>query len=142
MSKTKIGLSVLLIVVLALIGIYYANVLKTESLAKDILSDVNFDKVQAKFVYHNKTDKKHDFDKNDSKKIIEIFKIVELKGVVKKPKLKNDYMIYVGGSGGSFQFDVSDDGFVYLDKKTDKYYKFADKELHDELLNIIKKQYP
>ncbi|MFJ8261238.1 hypothetical protein ACIQ4I_04650 [Rummeliibacillus sp. NPDC094406] len=142
MSKTKVGFSVLLIIVLAFTGFYYANALKTESLANDILKNVNFDKVKADFVYDRQTDIIQDFDKNESEKIMQIFKKVELKGVIKTPKTKNDYLVYVGGSGGSFQFEVSDDGFVRLDKTLSKYYKFVDKKLLDDLLKIIKKQYP
>lgn len=82
------------------------------------------------------------FDKKDSKEIMRIFKKVELKGVLKTPETQDDYLIYVGGSGGSFQFRVSEDGFVQLDKTASKYYKFVDKKLLDDLLHIIKKQRP
>ncbi|WP_397539584.1 hypothetical protein [Rummeliibacillus pycnus] len=137
MKKIKIGLLALLIVSLALLSLYLINTLKTKSLSNDILVDVNFDKVKAKFVYDTQTDKSQDFDKNESEKIMQIFKKVELKRVLKTPKTKDTYIVVVGGSGGSFLFNVSDDGFVLLDKTLNKYYKFVDKKLLDDLLNII-----
>jgi len=141
MSKIKVCLSVLLIVVLALIGTYYANALKTKSLANDILSEVNFDKVKASFVIDSTRNKILDFDKNESDEIMGILKKVELKGVLNTPKTKDEYIIQVGGTGSAFLFNVSDDGFVKIDKKSDKYYKFVDKKLLGDLLNIIKKKH-
>jgi len=131
MKKSMVGLLALVIIVLALVGTYYANALKTKSLANDILSEVNFDKVKVVYVYDRQTSKILNLDKNELDEIMGILKKVELKGVLNTPKTKDEYLVDVGGTGGSFLFTVSEDGFVRIDKK-----------LLGDLLNIIKKQHP
>ncbi|HWI49033.1 MAG TPA: hypothetical protein VNU45_12495, partial [Rummeliibacillus sp.] len=85
------------------------------------------------------------FDKNDSTEFVHILKEVELKRVLKVSERVNyDYIVSVSGSGGAFQLYISDEGFVYyfIDQSKSKPYKFVDKKLLDELLNIIQKQHP
>lgn len=138
MSKTKIGLSVFLIIVLALSGFYYTNFFKTKSLANDVLNDIDLDNVNANFIFDENDDKFYYFDKTakDSIELVKVLKKVKLKKSLKK--YDSDYVVSISGDGGKFQLYISDKGYIFFDKDLRECYKVINNKDFDNLLNIIK----
>lgn len=143
MGKLKIGFSVIVIILLVWTGIHYMNTFKTKSLANDILTDVNFDKVDVSLInISDKEAKIIDFDQADSTKFIQVVKEVEVKRIRTSKWLGDDYIVLIGGSGGSFQLYLSKQGTFVIDAESDEPYTFLDKEAFNDLLVLIKKQLP
>lgn len=143
MKKLKIGFSVIVIILLVWTGIHYMNTFKTKSLANDILTDVNFDKVDVSLInISDKEAKIIDFDQADSTKFIQVLREVEVKRIRTSKWLGDDYIVLIGGSGGSFQLYLSKQGTFVIDAESDEPYTFLDKEAFNDLLVLIKKQLP
>ncbi|GEL04625.1 hypothetical protein [Rummeliibacillus stabekisii] len=143
MGKLKIGFSVIVIILLVWTGIHYMNTFKTKSLANDILTDVNFDKVDVSLInISDKEAKIIDFDQADSTKFIQVLREVEVKRIRTSKWLGDDYIVLIGGSGGSFQLYLSKQGTFVIDAESDEPYTFLDKEAFNDLLVLIKKQLP
>ncbi|UQW97861.1 hypothetical protein M2M59_02315 [Rummeliibacillus sp. G93] len=141
MGKLKIGFSVIVIILLVWTGIHYMNTFKTKSLANDILTDVNFDKVDVSLInISDKEAKIIDFDQADSTKFIQVLREVEVKRIRTSKWLGDDYIVLIGGSGGSFQLYLSKQGTFVIDAESDEPYTFLDKEAFNDLLVLIKKQ--
>lgn len=144
MGKLKIGFSVIIIILLVWTGIHYMNTFKTKSLANDILTDVNFDKVDVSFLI-NSSDKETkiiDFDHDDSNQFIQVLREVEVKRIKASKWRRDDYIVPISGSGGSFQLYLSKQGTFVIDAESDEPYTFLDKEAFNDLLVLIKKQLP
>ncbi|MFG3612715.1 hypothetical protein [Rummeliibacillus stabekisii] len=143
MGKLKIVFSVIVIILLVWTGIHYMNTFKTKSLANDILTDVNFDKVDVSLInISDKEAKIIDFDQADSTKFIQVLREVEVKRIRTSKWLGDDYIVLIGGSGGSFQLYLSKQGTFVIDAESDEPYTFLDKEAFNDLLVLIKKQLP
>lgn len=138
MTSKQLRLSIFSLVCIVFLSFYTTKFFKTTSLAKDILTEIDFNKVNLGFVVDVANETIRDLNEESLTTILSTLKTIDLERVQKRSELRAiDYIVSLSGSGGAFKLYLSNDGSLFIDGKLEETYQFVDNQVFNALLHVI-----
>jgi len=138
MTSKQLRLSIFSLVCIVFLSFYTLNFFKTTSLAKDLLTEIDFNKVNSGFVVDAANETIRDLNEESLTTILSTLKTIELECVQKRSETRAiDYIVSLSGSGGAFKLYLSNDGSLFIDGKLEETYQIVDNQVFNTLLHLI-----
>lgn len=136
MTKKQLHLCVLLLICIVFLSFYAINSFQTTSLANDLLTDMDYDKIHSGFVIDVASETLRDLEEEGLTALLATIKAINLKRV-QKHSTNVDFIVALSGSGGACKLYLSNDGSLFIDGKLEETYQAVDHHMFDALLQKV-----
>ena len=138
MTSKQLRLSIFSLVCIVFLSFYTMNLFKTTSLARDLLTNIDFDKVNSGFVVDASSETIRDLNEESLTTLLSTIKTIDLERIHNRSQsIAVDYIVSLSGSGGAFKLYLSNDGSMFIDEKLEEAYQVVDNQVLNGLLHVI-----